>query len=86
MREAAETLSFVLEDGGSVLICGDYDADGLTASSILSLFFSDNGVDNDVIVPTREQGYGLHADLVIKAFEKKFYDLVITVDLSLIHI
>ena len=80
MREAAETLSFVLEEGGSVLICGDYDADGLTASSILSLFFSDNGVDNDVIVPTREQGYGLHADLVIKAFEKKFYDLVITVD------
>ena len=80
MQEAVETISFVLEEGGSVLICGDYDADGLTASSILSLFFTDNGVDNDVIIPTREEGYGLHADLVFKAFEKKFYDLIITVD------
>ncbi len=80
MREAAEIVSFVLEEGGSVLICGDYDADGLTASSILSLFFTDNGVDNDVIIPTRDEGYGLHADLVFKAFQKKFYDLIITVD------
>lgn len=80
MREAVETISYLLEEGGSVLICGDYDADGLTASSILSLFFTDNGVDNDVIIPTRDEGYGLHADLVFKAFEKKFYDLIITVD------
>lgn len=80
MREATETISYVLEEGGSVLIYGDYDADGLTAASILSLFFSDNGVDNDVIIPTREMGYGLHADAVIAAFHKKFYDLVITVD------
>ncbi len=80
MQEAVETISYLLEEGGSVLICGDYDADGLTASSILSLFFTDNGVDNDVIIPTRDEGYGLHADLVLKAFEKKFYDLIITVD------
>lgn len=80
MSEAVETISYILEDGGSVLICGDYDADGLTASSMLSLFFTDNGVDNDVIIPTREEGYGLHADSVIAAFEKKYYDLVITVD------
>lgn len=80
MQEAADTLSMILEEGGSVLICGDYDADGLTASSILSLFFTDNGIDNDVIIPTRDEGYGLHADLVFKAFEKKFYDLIITVD------
>lgn len=80
MSEAVETISYILEDGGSVLICGDYDADGLTASSMLSLFFTDNGVDNDVIIPTREDGYGLHSDLVMAAFEKKYYDLVITVD------
>ena len=80
MSEVAETVSYVLEEGGSVLICGDYDADGLTASTVLSLFFSDNGVDNDVIIPTRDEGYGLHAEKVIEAFEHKFYDLVITVD------
>lgn len=80
MSQAVETISYVLEEGGSVLICGDYDADGLTASAVLSLFFTDNGVDNDVIIPTRDEGYGLHAEKVIEAFEHKFYDLVITVD------
>ena len=80
MDQAVETISYVLEQGGSVLSCGDYDADGLTASAVLSLFFTDNGVDNDVIIPTRDEGYGLHAEKVIQAFEYKFYDLVITVD------
>lgn len=80
MREAAEIVSYVVEGGGSVLICGDYDADGLTASAILSLFFADNGVDNDVLIPTRELGYGLHFETVKEAFSRKFYDLVITVD------
>jgi len=80
MREAAETISYVLETGGSILIYGDYDADGLTASSILSLFFTDNGVENTVIIPTRDEGYGLHADKVIRAFQRNYYDLIITVD------
>ena len=80
MTEVAETISYLLEGGGSVLICGDYDADGLTASAVLSLFFTDNGVDNDVIIPTRDEGYGLHAEKVIEAFQSKYYDLVITVD------
>ena len=80
MREAAETISYLMETGGSVLICGDYDADGLSASSILSLFFTDNGIENNVIIPTGDEGYGLHADKVIRAFKRNYYDLVITVD------
>ncbi len=80
MDSAVETINYVMETGGKILIYGDYDADGLTASSILSLFFSDNGVENDVIIPTREEGYGLHSENVIQAFENDFYDLVITVD------
>ena len=80
MSQAVETINYAIECGGSILIYGDYDADGLTASSILSLYFSDNGVDNDVIIPTRDEGYGLHAENVFRAFERKYYDLVITVD------
>lgn len=80
MSQAVETINYVVECGGSVLIYGDYDTDGLTAASILSLYFSDNGVDNDVIIPSRDEGYGLHAENVFHAFENKFYDLVITVD------
>lgn len=80
MAAAVETIQYVMECGGKILIYGDYDADGLTASSILSLFFSDNGVENDVIIPTRDEGYGLHAENVLRAFETDFYDLLITVD------
>lgn len=80
MDAAAEKVRRVMEDGGRILIYGDYDADGLTASSILSLYFSDNGVANDVIIPTRDEGYGLHAENVFRAFEKQSYALVITVD------
>ena len=52
----------------------------LTTIPGLSLFFTDNGIENDVIIPTRDEGYGLHAEKVIEAFQNKFYDLVITVD------
>ena len=58
----------------------DCDADGLSASALLSLFFTNMGIENSVIIPTRDQGYGLHCDLVLKAFENNWYDLLITVD------
>ncbi len=80
MSEAVETISYVMESDGSVLIYGDYDADGLTASSILSLFFTDNGIENTVVIPNRDEGYGLHADKILRAFERNYYDLIITVD------
>lgn len=80
MLQATELIRMAMENDGSVLICGDYDADGLSSSAILSLFFSENGIANDVLIPTRDEGYGLHADSVIKAFENNYYDLVITVD------
>ena len=73
MSAAVETINYVIECGGSILIYGDYDADGLTASSILSLYFTDNGVANDVIIPTRDEGYGLHAENVFRAFENNYY-------------
>lgn len=80
MEQAVEVISCLQESGGSVLVYGDYDADGLTASSLLALYLRDNGVDCDVMIPSRDEGYGLHAEKVIKAFSKKYYDLVITVD------
>ncbi len=80
MQQAVEIITYMMETGGRVLIYGDYDADGLTASSILSLFFSDNGIENNIIIPTRDEGYGLHAEKVFRAFERNYYDLIITVD------
>lgn len=80
MDKAVEIVGEVVQTQGSVLIYGDYDADGLSASALLSLFFTNMGIENSVIIPTRDQGYGLHCDLVLKAFEENWYDLLITVD------
>ena len=62
------------------MIYGDYDADGLTASAILKLFFNRNGIQCDVFIPTREDGYGLHFDLVSQRYLEDPFDLLITVD------
>ena len=73
MDEAVETINYLMESGGSVLIYGDYDADGVSASSLLSLYFSDNGIDNDVIIPLRSAGYGVHVEYVLKAFVSSYF-------------
>jgi len=80
MTDAAEIVKKTMNDGGKILIYGDYDADGLTSSAILKLFFNNNGAECDVIIPTRDEGYGMHVENVYDAFSKKQYDLIITVD------
>ncbi len=80
MDKACDTIKEIMQKGGSILVYGDYDADGLTAASILKLFFYDNGVDCDVIIPSRAEGYGINVDKIALAFDRKHYDLLITVD------
>jgi len=66
--------------GKEILIFGDYDADGVSAAALLYNFFNDNGIGVDVFLPSRSDGYGLKSESLGRLFEKKFYDLVITVD------
>lgn len=80
MDKAAEKLKEIISNGGKVLICGDYDSDGLTASAILKLFLNDNGVYADILIPTREEGYGLHIDTILNKFSAIKYNLIVTVD------
>ena len=80
MDKAAELLNNIIKRHGKALICGDYDSDGLTASAILKLFLNDNGVYADVLIPTREEGYGLHLQPILEKFGTIDYDLLITVD------
>lgn len=80
MDKIVDIVSKTIKNGGKILVYGDYDADGLTASAILKLFFEHNGIDCRVIIPTREDGYGLHVDLVMQEYQKQPFDLLITVD------
>ena len=63
-----------------ILIIGDYDADGATASACAILGLKKFGANVDFLVPNRfEDGYGLSLSIAKKALSQK-PDLIITVD------
>src|SRR5690625_1956242 len=70
-----------IEAGSRILIVGDYDCDGATATSIAVEGLSLLGAENvDFLVPDRAvHGYGLTPAIVDLAAERK-PDLIVTVD------
>jgi len=80
MHAAAAIVRDVIDAEASVLVYGDYDADGISAAAILKLFLESQGVSCDVLLPTREMGYGLHVEPVVKRHMENPFDLLITVD------
>lgn len=53
-----------LEANAPVAIFGDYDADGLSGTAVLSCFLRQAGFDVLPVLPTRSQGYGLNAQSI----------------------
>ena len=65
----------------SILIFGDYDADGVCATTVLYNCLKDFGLENiETFVPERESGYGLSIQIVKDYINSKNIDLLITVD------
>lgn len=63
-----------------IMLCGDYDCDGLCGTSILLLTLRKLNADVGFYIPNRfEEGYGLSTTTVSKALDKG-YRLFITVD------
>jgi single-stranded-DNA-specific exonuclease len=57
----ADRLIRAMEQGEHIAIYGDYDVDGLTASSVLYAFLRELGVEPQVFIPHRlRDGYGLN--------------------------
>jgi len=80
MDKATERLATAIRQGQKILIYGDYDVDGTTATSILYLFLKDFGVDVDYYIPHRfKEGYGINPAGIKHAIETNV-DLIISVD------
>ncbi len=78
--EATRIIRESITQGNKIMVCGDYDADGLCATSILVLTLRKLGADVGFYIPDRfNEGYGLHVETVRKAIAKG-YKLFITVD------
>lgn len=80
MDKAVDKIIEKIEAGEKICIYGDYDADGITSTSILKLFLDQVGADSFYYIPNRlEEGYGLNKSAIDK-IKKKNPSLVITVD------
>lgn len=60
MDAAASRVARAIESGERVLVYGDYDVDGTTASALMADFLRTNGAEPEVFIPDRyKDGYGL---------------------------
>jgi single-stranded-DNA-specific exonuclease len=67
MSEAVDRLIRAIRAQESIVIYGDYDVDGMTATSVLSWFFRDIGIPVPYYLPHRmREGYGLNAEAIHK--------------------
>lgn len=80
MEAVLSRLEEAIRNEEKIFIYGDYDADGILATSILVKTFQKRGVEVGYYIPSRYQdGYGLQKEKVQLAYEKG-YRLILTVD------
>ncbi|WP_020404522.1 single-stranded-DNA-specific exonuclease RecJ [Gracilimonas tropica] len=80
MDAGAERLALAIRKSEKVLVYGDYDVDGTTATSCIYTFLKEFGVDADYYIPHRfKEGYGINPDGIQYAEEIKA-SLIVSVD------
>lgn len=80
MDKAVMRINEALDKGEKIAVYGDYDADGVTATALLTLYFKSLGVQVKTYIPDRNsEGYGLNMKAVRSLCEDGI-QLIITVD------
>lgn len=80
MDKAVLRISKAVENFEKIMIFGDYDADGVTSTSLLYLYLAQHGADVHYYIPDRvSEGYGISLSAIEK-FREEEVNLIITVD------
>ncbi|MBQ6898173.1 MAG: single-stranded-DNA-specific exonuclease RecJ [Clostridia bacterium] len=80
MEKAADRITRAVENGEKILVYGDYDADGVTATALLTSYLETIGADVSYRIPSRlREGYGLSPETAEEICRSDI-NLVITVD------
>ncbi len=80
MDRAVEAISKAIAENKQIVVYGDYDIDGLSATALLLDSLSAMGAKVSAYIPDRfEEGYGINTE-ALKRLKKKGADLIITVD------
>jgi len=81
MPKAVERIVKAIDNGEKILIYGDFDADGVTSTSVLIKTFKYLGGDVEFYIPNREtEGHGLNSKALVKILSQIKPKLIITVD------
>lgn len=80
LTKATKRIQQAIKHKEPIAIFGDYDADGVTASSVVYEMFNFFGIKPLVYIPHREkEGYGLNSEAIKRIASKKI-KLLVTVD------
>lgn len=86
MQKTVDRIFEAILNKESILVYGDYDADGVSSTAIMVSLLKIFGIDADVYIPFREkEGYGMNMNAVEEIIKKKI-KLVITVDCGIANI
>ena len=79
MDKAAAAINEKIDNYELICIYGDYDCDGITATSILYNYLESMGANVMYFIPERSAGYGLN-EQAVKELAEKGVSLIVTVD------
>lgn len=80
MKLSVEIIHKAIDKGDKICIYGDYDVDGVCATSILYLTLKNLGANVIYYIPKRrDEGYGLNINAILRV-AKEDTSLIITVD------
>ena len=80
MQKACERIWQAIDNGETIVVFGDYDVDGVTATALLYQHLKGMGATVKCMLPSREgDGYGLSRN-AIQSIHDKGYRLIVTVD------
>ena len=81
MKKCIERLSSAIDNNEKIIIYGDFDADGVTSTSLLYRTLSHLGADVNYFIPDREkEGHGLDTKALVKIMTTVKPKVLITVD------
>jgi len=86
MDKAVQIMSEAIVSEKKIWVFGDYDVDGVTAVSIITLFLASIGADVKYYIPERvSEGYGLRVES-IRYIKEQGADVIITVDCGISNV
>lgn len=87
MHKATERLVEAIDNNEKIIIYGDFDADGVTSTSLLYKTFKFLGADVNYFIPDRDkEGHGLDTKALVKIMTSVKPKVIITVDCGISNV